>query len=71
MVEDPIVKRISALLVMVAATAVATLGQTTPAEAATTDFHGVNWADERDNFVDGVLVLGGLSLLRRRPRHGR
>ncbi|TYB50330.1 glycosyl hydrolase family 5 [Nonomuraea sp. PA05] len=34
---------------------------TTPAHAATTDFRGVNWADERDNFVDGVLVLGGLS----------
>src|SRR5215510_10196314 len=32
-----------------------------PAQAATNDFRGVNWADERDNFVDGVLVLGGLS----------
>jgi hypothetical protein len=33
----------------------------TPALAATNNFRGVNWADERDNFVDGVLVLGGLS----------
>ncbi|GLY00503.1 RICIN domain-containing protein [Actinoplanes sp. NBRC 101535] len=32
-----------------------------PAQAATTDFRGVNWADERDNFVDGTLVLGGLA----------
>lgn len=32
-----------------------------PAQAATTDFHGVNWADQRDNFVDDTLVLGGLS----------
>jgi hypothetical protein len=32
-----------------------------PAQAATNNFRGVNWADERDNFVDGVLVLGGLS----------
>jgi endoglucanase len=33
----------------------------TPAAAATNGFRGVNWADERDNFVDGVLVLGGLT----------
>lgn len=32
-----------------------------PAHAATNSFRGVNWADERDNFVDGTLVLGGLS----------
>ncbi|MEV6350952.1 RICIN domain-containing protein [Actinoplanes sp. NPDC051851] len=34
---------------------------TGPARAATTGFRGVNWADERDNFVDDTLVLGGLS----------
>jgi hypothetical protein len=28
---------------------------------ATSNFRGVNWADQRDNFVDGVLVIGGLS----------
>ncbi|MGI5238286.1 cellulase family glycosylhydrolase [Dactylosporangium sp. CA-139066] len=33
----------------------------TPAHAATSGFRGVNWADQRDNFVDDTLVLGGLS----------
>ncbi|GLW27457.1 RICIN domain-containing protein [Actinoplanes regularis] len=33
----------------------------TPAAAATSGFRGVNWADQRDNFVDDTLVLGGLS----------
>jgi len=33
----------------------------TPAVAATSGFRGVNWADQRDNFVDDTLVLGGLS----------
>src|SRR5262249_36149438 len=32
-----------------------------PAEASTSNFHGVNWADQRDNFVSDNLVLGGLS----------
>jgi hypothetical protein len=32
-----------------------------PAAAATNGFRGVNWADQRDNFVDDTLVLGGLS----------
>jgi hypothetical protein len=31
------------------------------AQAATTGFHGVNWADQRDNFVDGTVVPSGLS----------
>jgi hypothetical protein len=31
------------------------------AQAATNGFRGVNWADERDNFVNDILVLGGLS----------
>ena len=30
--------------------------------AVTSQFRGVNWADKRDNFVSGVLVLSGLSL---------
>ncbi|MFC4588388.1 RICIN domain-containing protein [Sphaerisporangium corydalis] len=50
----------AALLVAVAAVAWNVAGPT-PALAATSDFRGVNWADERDNFVDGTLVLGGLS----------
>lgn len=31
------------------------------AEASTSQFKGVNWADARDNFVDGVLYPSGLS----------
>jgi Cellulase (glycosyl hydrolase family 5) len=31
------------------------------AHAATNSFKGVNWADQRDNFVNGQLVLSGLS----------
>jgi Ricin-type beta-trefoil lectin domain-like/Cellulase (glycosyl hydrolase family 5) len=33
-----------------------------PAYADTTRFHGVNWADQRDNFVDGVLYVSGLGV---------
>lgn len=32
-----------------------------PAHAGTTGFHGVNWSDQRDNFVDGVLYVSGLN----------
>jgi len=32
-----------------------------PAQAATSQFKGVNWADSRDNFVNGVLYVSGLS----------
>jgi hypothetical protein len=32
-----------------------------PAHASTNDFKGVNWADQRDNFVNGVLYPSGLS----------
>lgn len=31
-----------------------------PARASTTGFQGVNWADTRDNFVNGVLYVSGL-----------
>ncbi|MFI1996421.1 RICIN domain-containing protein [Actinoplanes sp. NPDC020271] len=31
-----------------------------PARADTMQFHGVNWADQRDNFVNGVLYVSGL-----------
>lgn len=31
------------------------------ASAATNQFHGVNWADSRDNFQSGVLYVSGLS----------
>jgi hypothetical protein len=50
----------AALLVTLAA-GVAVAVTSAPASAATNDFRGVNWADQRDNFVDDILVLGGLS----------
>jgi hypothetical protein len=31
------------------------------AHASTAQFRGVNWADQRDNFVNGVLYVSGLS----------
>jgi hypothetical protein len=31
-----------------------------PAQAGTAQIHGVNWADQRDNFVNGVLYVSGL-----------
>ncbi|UJF32829.1 RICIN domain-containing protein [Paenibacillus hexagrammi] len=37
------------------------LGKPQTAEAATSAFKGVNWADSRDNFVNGVLYVSGLS----------
>jgi len=49
---------LAAITLSTAAVAVAT---TTVAQAATTGFHGVNWADQRDNFVDGTVVPSGLS----------
>lgn len=36
-------------------------GKPQEAEAATSSFKGVNWADSRDNFVNGVLYVSGLS----------
>jgi endoglucanase len=44
-----------------AATGLTAVTTAAPALAATSDFRGVNWADQRDNFVDDTLVLGGLS----------
>ncbi|MCX3061369.1 RICIN domain-containing protein [Streptomyces beihaiensis] len=51
--------RILAVFVL-AAGAVTTLGSGR-AHASTSQFHGVNWADQRDNFVNGVLHPSGLS----------
>lgn len=47
------------LLTAVLATAGAVVAQS-PARADTSQFHGVNWADQRDNFVNGVLYVSGL-----------
>jgi endoglucanase len=60
--EDSVMRRLwTALAVLLIVTAGLTVLTPVPAAGVTSDFRGVNWADERDNFVDGVLVLGGLS----------
>lgn len=45
---------------MLAMAAVVTVGQH-QAHASTSQLRGVNWADQRDNFVNGVLYPSGLS----------
>jgi hypothetical protein len=52
-----IVSRVAAVFVLAAGTLV--VGQQ-PALASTSQFRGVNWADQRDNFVNGVLYVSGL-----------
>ncbi|MFI5897589.1 RICIN domain-containing protein [Actinoplanes sp. NPDC051513] len=47
------------LLAAVLALAGAVVAQQ-PARADTMQFRGVNWADQRDNFVNGVLYVSGL-----------
>ncbi|MFD0817725.1 RICIN domain-containing protein [Micromonospora zhanjiangensis] len=47
---------LAAVLAVVGAVAV----RPAPAHAATNQFRGVNWADQRDNFVNGVLYVSGL-----------
>lgn len=51
------IARLFAIFVLTAATLA--VGQT-PASASTNQFRGVNWADQRDNFVNGVLYVSGL-----------
>ncbi|WP_030436890.1 RICIN domain-containing protein [Actinoplanes subtropicus] len=53
-------KKALPILALVAATLAVPVAAS-PAAAATSDFRGVNWADQRDNFVDDTLVPGGLS----------
>ncbi|HTJ71822.1 MAG TPA: RICIN domain-containing protein [Actinospica sp.] len=48
-------------LVLAAATLVAASAQHAQAATTTAGFKGVNWADQRDNFVNGVLYPSGLS----------
>jgi hypothetical protein len=50
-------KALSALLLLVASLMTAISGA---AQASTSQFRGVNWADQRDNFVNGVLYPSGL-----------
>jgi hypothetical protein len=47
------------LAVLALAGGTLTVGQT-QAYASTSQFRGVNWADQRDNFVNGVLYVSGL-----------
>ncbi|MFC0438877.1 RICIN domain-containing protein [Kutzneria buriramensis] len=47
-----------AVLLLAAGTLIAGQHQ---AHASTSQFRGVNWADQRDNFVNGVLYVSGLS----------
>lgn len=49
--------RVLAVLAMAAGAVTAVVPQ---AHAATNQFKGVNWADTRDNFVNGVLYVSGL-----------
>ena len=51
--------RIVAVFALAAGTLTA-LGSS-QAHASTNQFRGVNWADQRDNFVNGVLYVSGLS----------
>src|SRR3954447_5859257 len=53
-------KKALPILALVAATLAVPVAAS-PAQAATNGFRGVNWADQRDNFVNDTLVLGGLS----------
>ncbi|GAA4260908.1 RICIN domain-containing protein [Dactylosporangium darangshiense] len=48
-------------LTVVAMAAGAAVAAPSPAGAATSNYKGVNWADARDNFVNGVLYVSGLS----------
>src|SRR3954463_14345647 len=53
-----IVSRVVAVVVLAAGTLV---GGQHQALASTNQFRCVNWADQRDNFVNGVLYVSGLS----------
>jgi hypothetical protein len=48
------------LLVVGALTTVGVVAVNQPAHASTSQLKGVNWADTRDNFVNGVLYVSGL-----------
>jgi len=54
------VGRVCRVLLAAALVLAGTVAVDSPAHAGTAQFHGVNWADQRDNFVDGVLYVSGL-----------
>ena len=47
--------------VVAAAVSVSVLAVAHQASAATNSFRGVNWADARDNYVDGWVIPTGLT----------
>ncbi len=49
------------LVVAILSTLIAAVMSPGSANASTSGFKGVNWADSRDNFVNGVLYVSGLS----------
>lgn len=53
-------RRLSLLVAVLLALSLLSFGKPHTAEAATNQFKGVNWADSRDNFVNGVLYVSGL-----------
>jgi len=57
----PLVRLARLLTVATLAALTAVAIAPTRAGAATSQFKGVNWADARDNFVNGVLFVSGLS----------
>jgi hypothetical protein len=66
-VEQPMSRRrwkaltaLRLLMSLLLATGLVIVTQAT-AQASTSQFRGVNWADQRDNFVNGVLYPSGLS----------
>ena len=52
---------IVSLILLLGALVVAQTSHAGPARAATTQFHGVNWADPNDNFITGPNIPVGLS----------
>src|SRR5436190_2475567 len=54
-------RTITRALLVVAVAAVPAVAIPFTAEAATSDFRGVNWADARDNYVNGWVIPTGLT----------
>jgi hypothetical protein len=52
--------RLGRILLVAALAVTGTVVAQEAAHADTRQFHGVNWADQRDNFVNGVLYVSGL-----------
>jgi hypothetical protein len=57
----PRLRTLLAAAVTAAAVGASLLANAGTASAATTGFHGVNWADARDNYVNGWVIPSGLT----------